>query len=129
MGNQSKRNGNGFFTIIKKNHGEHVVSYMKNFSRDKIQLTIKFNQRILLLHCRKEKILSKHLQFESSHLVYFDYSNIIHMHTLALYKFKSTLYLEIRDICITIYRLSNYFRYFDKIIRHDLFIIARGITR
>ena len=87
MGNQSKRHDNGSFTKIKKNHGEHVVSYMKNLSRAKIQLATKFDQKILLLSCRKEKILSKHLQLSSSYLVSFDNNNITHKHSLAFYKF------------------------------------------
>ena len=113
--------------IIKKNHGEYVVLYMKNISRAKIQLTIKFNQKIRFLRCRKEKILSKHLQFKSSHLVSFDNTNITHMDSSALYKFHlSTLNSEIKDICITIHRLNKEIQFNERKIKQ---IIAQDIYK
>ena len=78
----------------------------------KYQLTIKFNQRILLLRCRKQKILPQHLLPVPSNFISFNNTNIARLHSSAFNKFQfSILNLEIKDICITIHRLQNDVRF------------------
>ena len=112
MGNQSNRRGNDFFARIKTNYGYHTLSFLKKFSQINVQLRVKYNQRILLLRCRREKVLPKHLQLHARNLVLFDNNNITRTHLSAINKFKFTvLNLEIRDICITIHRLEKDFQF------------------
>ena len=108
MGNESKLRGNSFFTKIKYKYGEHAASDMKKYSNSKILLTTKFNQRILLFRCRKEKIIPKNLRFNVFSSILFDNSNVASKHTAVIKKLQlSALNLEIKDICITIHRLQR----------------------
>ena len=108
MGNQRKRHGKSFFKKIRNDFGQNVLLHMKNFSHTTVQLATKSNQRILLLRCRKETILPQHLQSTASNSVSFDNDNVTRMHLSAIKRFLfSTLNLEIKDICISIYRLKN----------------------
>ena len=108
MDNQRKRRGNHFFRRIKNDYGDEVISCMKTFSHYKVQLVTKFNQRILLWRCRKERILPQHLQHIASLATVFDNSNITSIHSLVINKFQfSTLNLEIKDICFKIHRLET----------------------
>ena len=86
-----------------------------------MQLRVKYNQSILLLRCRREKILPKHLQPHARNLVSFDNNNVTRIHTSAINKFKFTVHnLEIRDICITIHRLEKYFQFTQQKIKQML---------
>ena len=108
MGNESKRRGNSNFTRIKYEYGEHVASDMNKNSNSKILLTNKFNQRILPLRCRKEKIIPQNLRFNVFPSILFDNSNIASKHTSVIKKLiLSILNLEIKDICITIHILQR----------------------
>ena len=121
MGNQSNRRGNDFFARIKTNYGYHTLSFLKKFSQINVQLRVKYNQRILLLRCRREKVLPKHLQLHARNLVLFDNNNITRTHLSAINKFKFTvLNLEIRDICITIHRLEKDFQFLQQKIKQKL---------
>ena len=66
MGNQSQRRGNGYLSTIRNDYGEQTCKLLKNFSKIKTQIAIKCNQRILLLRCRRGKLLPQHLQCRSS---------------------------------------------------------------
>ena len=108
MGNHRKRQSKNFFKKIRNDFGQNVLSHMKNFSYTTVQLATKFNQRILLLHCRTEKILPQDLQSTATNSVSFDNDNVTRMNLPAKKRFLfSTHNLEIKDIRISIHRLKN----------------------